>query len=334
MKSEKLMSRGYMNTSRVEAPIDLSRRCDSVETRKTPSPYNSSGFGESSPSMLNESPTSLPRSSSGYGATLTHNRSDTPTNHYQAAAYLQQTYSASSRDSTRYPYENERSPSPSESIEMHRRFMRESSINSGDEEMNPYLLHAVALQEKLQSMPSNVSSSGQLSPTELQYPMVLGHDGKITRPFKAYPRDPLSITALSTSNPLVDRISAERYALFREQKLAQLHAANGGQPTVTNPKMRRISVKSEASQEAGAQHQANGKSDVLSGAANGKDSVKDEAYFERRRKNNAAAKKSRDRRRTKEDEIAIRATFLERENFELRIELNACKRQLAAFLEK
>lgn len=55
----------------------------------------------------------------------------------------------------------------------------------------------------------------------------------------------------------------------------------------------------------------------------------DECYWERRRKNNEAAKRSRDSRRAKEDEIAIRAAFLEQENFKLRIELNKLKEEMA-----
>ena len=55
----------------------------------------------------------------------------------------------------------------------------------------------------------------------------------------------------------------------------------------------------------------------------------DEAYWERRRKNNEAAKRSRDSRRAKEDEIAIRAAFLEQENIRLRVELAALRQQTA-----
>lgn len=46
---------------------------------------------------------------------------------------------------------------------------------------------------------------------------------------------------------------------------------------------------------------------------------KDAAYWERRRKNNAAAKRSRDSRRAKEQEVHIRAKYLEQENSELRV---------------
>ncbi|XP_053631232.2 uncharacterized protein [Cherax quadricarinatus] len=55
------------------------------------------------------------------------------------------------------------------------------------------------------------------------------------------------------------------------------------------------------------------------------DYIKDEAYWERRRKNNEAAKRSRDARRAKEDEIAIRAAFLEQENLKLRVEVASLK---------
>lgn len=48
------------------------------------------------------------------------------------------------------------------------------------------------------------------------------------------------------------------------------------------------------------------------------DDMKDEKYWSRRRKNNIAAKKSRDARRVKENQIAIRASYLEKENTKLR----------------
>ncbi|XP_059095830.1 D site-binding protein-like [Tigriopus californicus] len=53
--------------------------------------------------------------------------------------------------------------------------------------------------------------------------------------------------------------------------------------------------------------------------------IKDEAYWERRKKNNEAAKRSRDARRAKEDEIAIRAAFLEQENIQLKWEVARMK---------
>ena len=60
------------------------------------------------------------------------------------------------------------------------------------------------------------------------------------------------------------------------------------------------------------------------------DDQKDEAYWERRRKNNEAAKRSRDARRAKEDEIAIRAAFLEQESIKLRLRIATVENENSA----
>lgn len=185
---------------------------------------------------------------------------------------------------------------------------------------------------------SNISSSSsvassQKSPTfsNSSAMMVVGRDGKLSRPFKAYPRDPLSLAAAGS---ILDQASAEKYAVFRKRMLDQIHAANGGNPVINNPKMRRVSTKGSATPETNNNEVSFTSSEKsmpinISKSSSGND--KDEAYFERRKKNNAAAKKSRDRRRIKEDEIAIRAAFLERENIELKFELAAARKQLALY---
>ncbi|XP_058684852.1 D site-binding protein-like [Poecile atricapillus] len=58
---------------------------------------------------------------------------------------------------------------------------------------------------------------------------------------------------------------------------------------------------------------------------------KDEKYWSRRSRNNAAAKRSRDARRLKENQISVRAAFLERENAALRVEVAAARRELQRF---
>ncbi|XP_071792725.1 uncharacterized protein [Asterias amurensis] len=55
---------------------------------------------------------------------------------------------------------------------------------------------------------------------------------------------------------------------------------------------------------------------------------KDSSYWDRRRKNNDAAKRSRDARREKEEEIALRAVFLEQENMKLRAEVSILKSEM------
>ncbi|XP_076006236.1 TEF transcription factor, PAR bZIP family member b isoform X2 [Genypterus blacodes] len=68
------------------------------------------------------------------------------------------------------------------------------------------------------------------------------------------------------------------------------------------------------------------------------DEKKDEKYWCRRKKNNVAAKRSRDARRLKENQITVRASFLERENAalrqqvaELRKDCGRCKNTLARY---
>lgn len=58
---------------------------------------------------------------------------------------------------------------------------------------------------------------------------------------------------------------------------------------------------------------------------------KDEKYWQRRRKNNVAAKRSRDARRLKENQITVRAAFLERENAALRTEVAELRKECGRF---
>ncbi|XP_044156399.1 thyrotroph embryonic factor isoform X1 [Bufo gargarizans] len=58
------------------------------------------------------------------------------------------------------------------------------------------------------------------------------------------------------------------------------------------------------------------------------DDLKDEKYWSRRKKNNVAAKRSRDARRLKENQITVRAAFLEKENTALRTEVAELRKEL------
>ena len=57
-------------------------------------------------------------------------------------------------------------------------------------------------------------------------------------------------------------------------------------------------------------------------------SPQDEKYWTRRKKNNVAAKRSRDARRLKENQITIRAAFLEKENMALRTEVAELRKEV------
>lgn len=126
---------------------------------------------------------------------------------------------------------------------------------------------------------------------------------KPTRPFKAYPKDPLSLAFRYTSPEtlLGNDFSSESYDEFRSKLLSQVQNNNNG----TNKNMRRNSQSSQNANNS------------------------DPAYWEKRRKNNEAAKRSRDARRAKEDEIAIRCAFLEKENLTLKFKIATleCERE-------
>lgn len=281
-------------------PLDLSRRCDSVDTIKTPSPYN---MEESSQSNENS-----PISSSH------HNRSSTYSDHHTSHT-PQYPQEFSNTYQSQQKLDQRDTPSPDITF-----FRDHKSCN-----LSPYMIQAAALQQRLgQHSPPADDDTSETSLLNKQnmnsYPMqIVGRDGKLSRPFKAYPRDPLSMASFS----LVNAQSAEKFEIFRLKMLKHIHAANGGQATISNPKMRRTSSRAGSTNIADNETANNNNSDSSNGG------VKDSAYYERRKKNNAAAKKSRDRRRIKEDEIAIRATYLENENREYHTELVSARNHIA-----
>jgi protein giant len=300
--------------------LDLSKRRDSTETRKSTSP---SSFEEGSPDMRN-SPhhPAVPM--------LLHRHINIPKPPFTPEHAIQyynyeQTSPAMKNVAMRFESspvsrkEENISPPPAPKIHSPTFYHSQPAISEHHDDSND----SPCVTSNISSSSSTASS--QKSPSSGV--MVVGRDGKLSRPFKAYPRDPLSLAAAGS---ILDSTSAEKYSVFRKRMLEQIHAANGGNPVINNPKMRRMNTKScseannnETSFEAAKIEQSQ------KSPSSGND--KDEAYFERRKKNNAAAKKSRDRRRIKEDEIAIRAAFLERENIELKFELAAARKQLAMY---
>ncbi len=56
--------------------------------------------------------------------------------------------------------------------------------------------------------------------------------------------------------------------------------------------------------------------------------MKDGGYWEKRKKNNESAKRSRDARRMKEEQIAMRVVYLEQENLQLRTEVSLLKSEI------
>jgi bZIP factor len=327
----------------IESALDLTKRRDSVEsdTRKTTSP---SSF-EQSPNA--HSPTSLVHRHMNMNMTSKMSSSVTPEHSIQYHPYATYEHNSPSTATSQMMKTLLHSPhqmpvvrklenkSPSSSNHMY------ESFNSVEKSITLQVpTHDCEEEENSNDLPSasNISSSSSIASSSQKSPtssstslnasmMVVGRDGKLSRPFKAYPRDPLSLSA----GALLDGSSAEKYAVFRKRMLEQIHAANGGAAVVNNPKMRRVSTKIN---EVAVPETNNNEPIFVNNTDKSMQKLghdKDDAYYERRKKNNAAAKKSRDRRRIKEDEIAIRAAFLERENIELKFELAAARKQLSLY---
>lgn len=55
---------------------------------------------------------------------------------------------------------------------------------------------------------------------------------------------------------------------------------------------------------------------------------RDDSYWEKRKKNNESAKRSREARRMKEEQIALRVVYLEQENLQLRTEVSLLKSEI------
>ncbi|GBP24633.1 Protein giant [Eumeta japonica] len=147
------------------------------------------------------------------------------------------------------------------------------------------------------------SPPGVLSPS-----LSPGSDTNSVSPTGRAPPRPFK--AVTSSLPIATECSAAvapepGYAAFRAAMLEAMRARNGGTLCVSNPRMRRAVRRSSDSPDA--------------------------EYLQRRARNNAAAKRSRDLRRLKEDELAIRTAYLEQVNQQLRVELDAVRSQLAQY---
>lgn len=198
-----------------------------------------------------------------------------------------------------------------------------------------------------QQLVSSMIQNLQTSPTTTtNFPFLLTNkNGKPTRPFKAYPREPLMLPLGFCSNStneqnailaeVASRTASNRKRLIQtqdrlkqrlhsqQQSLSSTHfISSNGTQILQPPKKRHRMIDDSIVNEDKPKINDNNQDEI-----NG--NVKDDAYWERRRKNNEAAKRSRDARRAKEDEIALRAAILEQENIKLRLELSQLKQETA-----
>lgn len=176
------------------------------------------------------------------------------------------------------------------------------------------------------------------------------------RPFKSYPKDHLTMGGFGLpgfvpkldSNALqnLNLSSEEFFNLYRQHMLLAGEREKHIEPSTSPSQPKHTSnITATSSPSSSSTISPSGERNAqLSGMSASErrnytssrkrprtlpDEQKDESYWERRRKNNEAAKRSRDMRRAKEDEIAIRAALLEQENLKLRVEVAALKTETA-----
>lgn len=334
------MKRLRMISPKQEVPevLDLSKRRDSVETRNTPSPYNTSKSNDDSPQSRSPE-REFNRAAPNFPANMMYDiRYASMAGLAQTPEYNQSLNQSVSpiRDSSVSPLQN----------------LPPQFIPYPPPTLSPFLLQSAAtIQQELQArMLKNDDLKAMFEPKRIQEKQPTTtvqqqqqQTQKLMRPFKLYPQNPLCMLAF-------DGDSNSDYLKYKQQMLEQIRTANGGQATVSNPRMRRSASKTDVSLESKYQSndcESNSSADTTTTTAriatpdltnnnnnNNNDKTasknvgekKDPSYYERRRKNNAAAKKSRDRRRQKEDDIAIRNSFLERRLLELEYELAAVRK--------
>ena len=153
------------------------------------------------------------------------------------------------------------------------------------------------------------------------FPLLLTNkNGKPTRPFKAYPRESLMLpfglgpsTLSEPTNILPDttsRATANRERLVQTQERLKQRLQ---QQQLLNPTHFIPSYSTDSLHLPKKRHRMMENPIINNAKTSTKDqnnetnsTIRDDTYWERRRKNNEAAKRSRDARRAKEDEIALK----------------------------
>ncbi len=199
----------------------------------------------------------------------------------------------------------------------------------------------------------SANSSGSVDPAEnlnRLHRLIKANQALALASASASNRPPSTPTLLDNSPPQpptelqrVNNESLQQFSHFRDQMRNQINLARmkrrrrSDSPTSVTlsgaSEDEKSMVSSPGSPSSSLETSPEQLNKILSNNSNAKkikkDETKDEAYWERRKKNNEAAKRSRDARRAKEEEVAIRAAFLEQENIQLKWEVATLKTEAA-----
>jgi len=138
---------------------------------------------------------------------------------------------------------------------------------------------------------------------------VKREDLKLLKPFSSlYAKNSTDYSSFSERKNYTDEIAAFESAA---QALSNMdNKENNFQVTLPNHQQSREELRGEPKVKKR-------KEDSSADEDGNNEPTDRESYWERRKKNNASAKKSRDARKAREQEIQIKAAFLERENLRM-----------------
>ena len=120
---------------------------------------------------------------------------------------------------------------------------------------------------------------------------------------------------------LSNRLSIRRYDLFRRELLGKIDSNTKSVFQTSQFSPPSSSPSSDNGSPPCQGNQTQTKFDSVSHEKTNSLS-KDESYWEKRKKNNEAARRSRNVRKAKEQETALRAEFLEKENARMKMQLS------------
>ena len=143
-------------------------------------------------------------------------------------------------------------------------------------------------------------------------------DLKLLLPFSLYAKNSTDYSSSSERKHYTDEIAAFESAA---QALSNMdNKENNFQVTLPNHQQAREELRDEPKVKKREE-------DSLADENGNNEPTDRESYWERRKKNNASAKKSRDARKAREQEIQIKAAFLERENVRMLTQLMMVQRE-------
>lgn len=191
--------------------------------------------------------------------------------------------------------------------------MPSNMSGSASQEYTPLPAHMGATQNSL----STSNGLSRINPTT----HTITHPAT-SPPASSPPNRDISMLNMSSPGPSTSRIS------LSPEAAASAHPSSQGLVTSTNSPGEIVKTESSDSNSVKSGHEEDSGIPPKKRPHLTPDEHRDEGYWEKRKKNNESAKRSREARRMKEEQIALRVVYLEQENLQLRTEVSLLKSEI------